>query len=221
MNGNIWIYILVTALVTYLIRVTPLVLIRREITNPVIRSFLFYVPYVTLAVMTFPAIIEATQSIWSGLGALLVGSFLALRGKSLFVVAEASCLTVFCWNLSWSDRPPAARAAALSLWERKYTPMNLVRDHRSTLRATHIAGMSQAVAMTVPPLLFLTFQSTYGIPLAEITWLITLNFLIQLMMDLAASRFVDRVGYRPCIMTGEILSGLGLAGPWLSPRCPA
>lgn len=90
--------------------------------------------------------------------------------------------------------------------------MNLVRDHRSTLRATHIAGMSQAVAMTVPPLLFLTFQSTYGIPLAEITWLITLNFLIQLMMDLAASRFVDRVGYRPCIMTGEILSGLGLAG---------
>ena len=73
MNGNIWLYILVTALVTYLIRVTPLVLIRREITNPIIRSFLFYVPYVTLAVMTFPAIIEATQSIWSGLGALARG----------------------------------------------------------------------------------------------------------------------------------------------------
>ena len=99
MSGNIWIYILVTALVTYLIRVTPLVLIRREITNPVIRSFLFYVPYVTLAVMTIPAISEATQSIWSGLGALLVGGFLALRGKSLFVVAVASFLTVFLLEL--------------------------------------------------------------------------------------------------------------------------
>ena len=99
MNGNLWLYILVTAAVTYLIRVTPLVLIRREITNPVIRSFLYYVPYVTLAVMTFPAIIEATQSVWSGLGALAVGGFLAFRGRSLFTVAVASCLTVFLLEL--------------------------------------------------------------------------------------------------------------------------
>ena len=99
MNGNLWIYILVTAAVTYLIRVAPLVLIRREINNPVIRSFLYYVPYVTLAVMTFPAIIEATQSTWSGLGALLVGGFLAFRGRSLFTVAVASCLTVFLLEL--------------------------------------------------------------------------------------------------------------------------
>ena len=99
MNGNLWLYILVTAAVTYLIRVTPLVLIRREITNPVIRSFLYYVPYVTLAVMTFPAIIEATQSVWSGLGALLAGGFLAFRGRSLFTVAVASCLTVFLLEL--------------------------------------------------------------------------------------------------------------------------
>ena len=99
MTGNLWLYILVTAAVTYLIRVTPLVLIRREITNPVIRSFLYYVPYVTLAVMTFPAIIEATQSVWSGLGALLAGGFLAFRGRSLFTVAVASCLTVFLLEL--------------------------------------------------------------------------------------------------------------------------
>ena len=90
--------------------------------------------------------------------------------------------------------------------------MTQLRDHRSTLRAAHVAGVTQAVAMTVPPLLFLTFQSTYGIALDKITWLITLNFVIQLLMDLAASRFVDRLGYRPCVVAGETLLGLGIAG---------
>ena len=54
------------AAVTLLIRVLPLTLIRKKITNVTLRSFLYYVPYVTLAVMTFPAILEATGSIWSG-----------------------------------------------------------------------------------------------------------------------------------------------------------
>ena len=62
MLNNAWIYIAVMAGVTYLIRVLPLTLIRKEIKNQTIRSFLFYVPYVTLAVMTFPAIIQATDS---------------------------------------------------------------------------------------------------------------------------------------------------------------
>ena len=62
MQHNIYIYILVMFAVTYLIRVLPLTLIRREIKNKTIRSFLYYVPYVTLAVMTFPAIMEATNS---------------------------------------------------------------------------------------------------------------------------------------------------------------
>ena len=79
---NIWVYILVSALVSYLIRVTPLVLIRREITNRTLRSFLYYVPYVTLAVMTFPAITEATQSPLAGLLALAAG------GGHLLVLAE-------------------------------------------------------------------------------------------------------------------------------------
>ena len=91
---NIWLYILVSAGVSYLIRVTPLVLIRREITNPTLRSFLYYVPYVTLAVMTFPAIVEATQSPIAGALALLVGAVLAWRGGSLFLVAAACCLVV-------------------------------------------------------------------------------------------------------------------------------
>ncbi len=91
---NIWIYILVSAGVSYLIRVTPLVLIHREITNRTLRSFLYYVPYVTLAVMTFPAIVEATQSPIAGALALVVGAVLAWRGGSLFLVATACCLVV-------------------------------------------------------------------------------------------------------------------------------
>lgn len=92
---NIWVYILVSALVSYLIRVTPLVLIRREITNRTLRSFLYYVPYVTLAVMTFPAITEATQSPLAGLLALAAGAVLAWRGGRLFLVAVACCVVVF------------------------------------------------------------------------------------------------------------------------------
>lgn len=92
---NIWLYILVSAGVSYLIRVTPLVLIRREITNRTLRSFLYYVPYVTLAVMTFPAIMEATQNPIAGLLALLAGILLAWRGGSLFLVAVVCCLVVF------------------------------------------------------------------------------------------------------------------------------
>lgn len=91
---NIWLYILVSAGVSYIIRATPLVLIRREITNRTLRSFLYYVPYVTLAVMTFPAIVEATQSPVAGALALAAGIVLAWRGASLFMVAVACCLVV-------------------------------------------------------------------------------------------------------------------------------
>ena len=62
MKGNVYLYILVMAGVTFLIRALPMTLIRREIKNRFIRSFLYYVPYVTIAVMTFPAILSATNS---------------------------------------------------------------------------------------------------------------------------------------------------------------
>ena len=97
---NIWLYILVSAGVSYLIRVTPLALIRREITNRTLRSFLYYVPYVTLAVMTFPAITEATQSPLAGALALAAGIVLAWRGHSLFQVAVLSCAVVFLLELA-------------------------------------------------------------------------------------------------------------------------
>ena len=91
--------ILVMAGVTYLIRVLPLVLIRREIRNRTVRSFLHYVPYVTLSVMTVPAIFTATASIVSALAALAVAVVLGLRGCKLPLVAAAACLTVFVVEL--------------------------------------------------------------------------------------------------------------------------
>ena len=94
-----YIYIAVMALVTYLIRVLPLTLVRREIKNIYIRSFLYYVPYVTLSVMTFPSIMDATGSQWSGLAALVVGMLLAWRGASLFKVAVACCAVVYVLEL--------------------------------------------------------------------------------------------------------------------------
>lgn len=97
--NSIVLAILVMALVTYLIRVAPLVLIRREIKNRTVRSFLYYVPYVTLSVMTFPAILSATNVLWSALAALAVAVVLSLLRCKLPVVAFAACATVFLVEL--------------------------------------------------------------------------------------------------------------------------
>ena len=99
MAHNVYLYILGMWLVSYLIRVLPLTLIRRQITNRTIRSFLYYVPYVTLAVMTFPAILSATQSPISGALALVAGLVLAWLGGSLFQVSVACCVIVFVAEL--------------------------------------------------------------------------------------------------------------------------
>lgn len=97
--NNIYICILAMALATYAIRVLPLTLIRKEITNTYIKSFLYYVPYVTLAVMTFPDILGATQSMWAGLVALIAGIIMAWRGRNMFQIAVASCVVVFVMEL--------------------------------------------------------------------------------------------------------------------------
>lgn len=99
MKHNIYVYIFVMTAVTYLIRLLPLTLIRKKITNKTLRSFLFYVPYVTLAVMTFPAIVEATNSVISGIAALITGILLSYFGVGLFGVAVSSCVTVFIIEL--------------------------------------------------------------------------------------------------------------------------
>lgn len=99
MTHNYYIYIAVMALVSYAIRVLPLTLIRKPIKNPFIRSFLYYVPYVTLAVMTFPAITEATQNPLAGAAALIAGILAAWSGASLFQVSIACCAVVFILEL--------------------------------------------------------------------------------------------------------------------------
>ncbi len=91
---NAYIYIFIMFLVSYLLRVLPLTLIRREIRNRTIRSFLYYVPYVTLAVMTFPAIMDATANPLSGLLALILGIMLAWFGAGLFPTAMAAVAVV-------------------------------------------------------------------------------------------------------------------------------
>lgn len=88
-------YIAVMALTTYLIRMLPLAIVKTKITNSFIKSFLYYVPYAVLTVMTVPAIFYCTQNTLSavlGLGAALI---LAWNKKSLITVALSSCAVVF------------------------------------------------------------------------------------------------------------------------------
>ena len=86
--------ILTAAVVTYLVRVLPLTLIRKPIRSRFLRSFLYYVPYVTLAVMTFPAIVEATNSPVAGMLALIAGILAAWFGADLFRVSVICCVVV-------------------------------------------------------------------------------------------------------------------------------
>jgi len=92
---SIYIYILVMAVTTYLIRMLPLTVFRKPIESRFVRSFLHYVPYACLTAMTFPAILYDTTYILSGVAALVIAIWLAFRGKSLIVVALASCGAVF------------------------------------------------------------------------------------------------------------------------------
>lgn len=99
MQHNFYIYLAVMVIITAAIRILPLTLIRRQIKNRFIRSFLYYVPYVTLAVMTFPAITEATQSPIAGAAALVVGVALSWFGADLFKVAASCCAAVLILEL--------------------------------------------------------------------------------------------------------------------------
>lgn len=109
-----YLYLFVMALTTYLIRVLPLTLIRKPIRNRFLRSFLYYVPYVTLAVMTFPAIMTVTQSPIAGAAAMLVGILAAWRGLALFPVSLLCCATVFILEFFLVLSNFVKRASALS-----------------------------------------------------------------------------------------------------------
>ena len=92
---NIYIYIFVMAVTTYLVRALPLTLFKKPIHNRFLKSFLHYVPVACLTAMTFPAILYATENIISGASGLLIGVLLAWKKQSLIVVAVASCAAVF------------------------------------------------------------------------------------------------------------------------------
>ncbi|MBE5868676.1 MAG: AzlD domain-containing protein [Lachnospiraceae bacterium] len=95
MNNLNFLYIAIMGLAIYLVRMLPLVLLRREIKNVYLRSFLSYVPYVTLAAMTFPAIITATGNIISGIVGLVCAAIIAYVDGNLFKVSVGACLAVF------------------------------------------------------------------------------------------------------------------------------
>ena len=94
-TGTLLSYIAVMAAVTYLIRMLPLVLFKRKITNRTVRSFLYYVPYAVLGAMTFPAILSSTSSLWSAVAGLAVAVAPAFFKKGLLTVALSSCAAVF------------------------------------------------------------------------------------------------------------------------------
>ena len=94
-----YIYIFTAFAVIYAVRVLPLTLIRKPIRNRFIRSFLYYVPYVTLAVMTFPAIVRATEQPLAGAAALIAGIAAAWKGCKLLTVAGICCAVVFVLEL--------------------------------------------------------------------------------------------------------------------------
>lgn len=97
--NKIYIYMFIMAAVTYLIRMLPLALIKNKITNRFFKSFLYYVPFVTLAVMTFPAILYATESVWSALAAFVAAMIIAYAGGGLPIVACVACVVVFLVEL--------------------------------------------------------------------------------------------------------------------------
>lgn len=92
---NVYIYILVMAVTTYLIRVLPLLFFKKPIRSRFLRSFLHYVPVACLTAMTFPAILYTTDHMLSGAAGLAVAVLLAMKNKSLITVAAASCAAVF------------------------------------------------------------------------------------------------------------------------------
>lgn len=95
MQNNIYISLIVMFLSIYAVRALPITLLRKEIKNRFFRSFLHYVPYVSLSVMTFPSILHATNSVWSGLAGFVTGVLLAWTNGNLFGVAIGSCVAVY------------------------------------------------------------------------------------------------------------------------------
>ena len=99
--------------------------------------------------------------------------------------------------------------------------MSIHENYNHTRRASYIGYISQAIVNNFAPLLFLTFQKTYGISLDKITLLVTMNFAVQLLVDFLAAGFVDRIGYRKAIVLAHLLCAGGVAGLGILPELTA
>lgn len=91
-------------------------------------------------------------------------------------------------------------------------------EYGHTIYASYLGYITQAIVNNFVPLLFLTFQSEYGISLDKIGFLVTINFGVQLLVDFAAAKFIDKIGYRTAIIVGHVCSGLGLIGLAVLPQ---
>ena len=93
-----------------------------------------------------------------------------------------------------------------------------MKNYRHTIRASYLGCVTQAAVNNLAPLLFLTFQNSYGITLEQIGFLITINFGVQMFVDLIAAKYVDRIGYRISIVAAHILCAGGLMGLGILPN---
>lgn len=92
------------------------------------------------------------------------------------------------------------------------------KQYKLTIFSCFVGYVVQAIINNFAPLLFLTFQTAYRIPLSQITLLITVNFGVQLLVDILAAKFVDKIGYRPCIVVAQAFCLLGLVGLTVLPE---
>ncbi|MBQ7840959.1 MAG: MFS transporter [Lachnospiraceae bacterium] len=90
--------------------------------------------------------------------------------------------------------------------------VNIRKNYNGTITASYLGYITQAIVNNFAPLLFLTFVSEYQVEFDQLAFLITMNFGVQLVTDLVSARYVDRIGYRPCIVAAHVLSVLGLVG---------
>lgn len=87
-----------------------------------------------------------------------------------------------------------------------------MKNYKHTLIACYVGYTTQGIIVNFAPLLFLTFQSTFGLTIEQVTTLITLNFLVQFTVDFLSAAVVDKIGYRPCMVTAHICAAVGLVG---------
>ena len=90
-------------------------------------------------------------------------------------------------------------------------------NYRNTILACYVGYVTQAVVNNFAPLLFLTFRADFGLTLDQIALAVSVNFAVQLVVDLLSARFVDRIGYRACIVAAHVFAAAGLAGLGILP----